>query len=919
MDKSSPPAGAGRTEQPEWFAIPSGEVLSRLGSAWRGIPEDEARARLERYGANSLPGARERSALRRFLAQFQNVLIYVLVAAAVVTAAIGHLSDAAVIAGVVVINAIVGFIQEGRAESALAAIGQLLQAHATVIRDGVRREIEATKLVPGDVVVVEGGERVPADLRLFEAHGLEIDEAVLTGESLAVTKDVGQLAGGIALGDRTNMAFSGTMVTHGQGSGVVVATGSATEIGRIGRLLESVETISTPLLRKIDRFGRVLTFVILAASVAIFAYGILVAGLAADEMLLVTVGVAVAAIPEGLPAILTIALAIGVERMAGRNAIVRRLPAVETLGSITVICTDKTGTLTRNEMTVERVVTADAQFAVSGSGYRPSGEVSHVAEAPLTEAGRAILADIGAAASLASDAQIHEGEAGWHVAGDPMEGALLAFAHKVAVDPHAVREARARVDVIPFDAGHAYMATLNHLGGGNHTIHIKGAPERVIELCRQARTIDGDRPIDHAYWHARVAELADMGQRVLAIAVQPDAAGGTLAHERLGGAVLLGLVGITDPPREEALAAVARCREAGIRVKMITGDHAATARAIAARFGMESGRALTGPELDAMSDEAFAEAVGSVDVFARTTPEHKLRLVEALQAGGHVVAMTGDGVNDAPALKRADVGVAMGMKGSEAAKQVAEIVLADDNFASIGHAVEEGRTVYANLQKSIAFILPTNAGESMIILFALFAGFALPVTALQILWINMVTTITLALALAFEPGEAATMRRPPRAPDAPLLSRFLVWRIGLVAVVMTVLAFSLFLWGEGQYGLAEGRTIAVNAIVAMEAAYLLNSRSLHGSVVSRNGLFGSRYAVGAIVMVALLQVGFTEIPWSQEIFGTAALSLREWALAFSAGVALFAVVEIEKVIGRRLRRRAPPAAAPRAPAGAPRR
>ncbi|ESR26243.1 HAD-IC family P-type ATPase [Lutibaculum baratangense] len=887
---------------PAWHALPAADVLGRLETTDRGLTEEEAGRRLERYGENRLPRERQRSPVLRFLAQFNNVLIYILLAASLITMLIGHFSDAAVIAGVVVINAIVGFVQEGKAESALAAIGRLLQAHANVLRDGSRREIEATRLVPGDIVFLEAGDRVPADLRLLSARGLEIEEAVLTGESVPTCKERGDLAVEAPLGDRANMAFFGTMATRGQGQGVVVATGSATEIGRIGRLLETVQTLTTPLLRKIDRFGKLLTLVILAASVGMFAYGTLVASFSADEMLLVTVGIAVAAVPEGLPAILTIALAIGVERMARRNAIVRRLPAVETLGSITVICTDKTGTLTRNEMMVERVVTADGMFAVSGSGYGPEGEVRALSPDASEDGGRDLLAQIAAAAALASDAQIHEGDPHWHVAGDPMEGALLAFAHKVAVDPATVREARSRVDVIPFDSGHAYMATLNDLGGGAHTIHIKGAPERVIALCGYERTAEGDRPIDGACWHDRVSELADLGHRVLAIALRPEADPHGLGHEHLPGAVLLGLVGISDPPRQEAMEAVAKCREAGIAVKMITGDHAATARAIGARFGLVGDRALTGADLDAMDDAGLSEAVAEVDVFARTTPEHKLRLVEALQARGDVVAMTGDGVNDAPALKRADVGVAMGQKGSEAAKQVAEIVLADDNFASIGHAVEEGRTVYANLQKSIAFILPTNAGESMVLLFALFVGLALPVTALQILWINMVTTVTLALALGFEPGEPTTMQRPPRPPAAPLLSPFLVWRIAFVGAIMTAVSFSLFLWGEARYGLEEGRSLAVNAIVAMEAGYLLNSRSLTGSILNRKGLFGSPYAIGAIGLVSLLQIGFTEWSVSQAIFGTASLPPLAWAMAVAAGFVLLFLVEGEKVIARRVRR-----------------
>ncbi|HSF48893.1 MAG TPA: HAD-IC family P-type ATPase, partial [Burkholderiales bacterium] len=705
---AEPPPALPAQGNVSWHGFPAQQVLELLKATPSGLEAAEAERRLALDGPNRLRAPARRGPLVRFARQFHNVLIYVLLGAAGLTFILGHWKDAGVILGVVFINALIGFIQEGKAERALDAIRKMLSPRAVVLRDGRRIEIPAENLVRGDIVALASGDRVPADLRLIQAKSLRIDEAALTGESEPAEKITRPVNADAPIGDRFSMAFSGTLVSHGQAIGVVVATGQATELGRIGAMLEQVEEISTPLLRKMSGFARSLTLVILALAAVIFAFGLLVRGYGADEMFLAVVGLAVAAIPEELPAIFTIALAIGVQRMARKNAIIRSLPAVETLGSAAVICTDKTGTLTRNEMTVTHVVTADRVFEVSGVGYGPQGGLSvdgrEIAAADYPE-----LETLARAALLCNDAHVRDVAGDWELAGDPTEGALLTFALKVGLDLDTERDAAPRIDAIPFESEHRFMATLNHDRAGHGFIYVKGAPEVVLRMCAQQRGASGDTPCEAAYWQARIEELARQGRRTLAIAVKPA----PLDERELEfadvhcGFTLLGVFGIMDPPREGAKRAIAQCQNAGIAVKMITGDHAATAHAISEQLGLK-GSVLTGAEIEVMDDDnALSQAVGATAVFARASPEHKLRLVKALQANGEIVAMTGDGVNDAPALKRADIGVAMGIKGTEAAKEAADMVLADDKFASITHAVEEGRTVYDNVRKSILYILPT--------------------------------------------------------------------------------------------------------------------------------------------------------------------------------------------------------------------
>ncbi len=892
----------GIPEFADWHARPAAEALRASGATPAGLDDTEAARRLAAHGPNRLTPPKKRGPLVRFLLQFHNVLIYVLLGAAGVTAALGHWVDTGVILGVVVINALIGFIQEGKAEKSLDAIRAMLSPHAVVVRDGRRREIDAAGLVPGDIVLLASGDKVPADLRLFETRNLRVDEAALTGESEPVEKAPEAVAADAPIGDRSGMAYSGTLVVFGQGRGVVVATGDATEIGRIGRMLATVESVETPLVRQMAGFGRWLTAGILALAGFTLAFGMLVHGQPAGEMFLAAVGLAVAAIPEGLPAIMTITLAIGVQRMAGRNAIIRRMPAVETLGAVTTICSDKTGTLTKNEMTVQRVLTADRALDVAGAGYAPQGGFAVDGRdhglADLPE-----LADIARAALLCNDAVLREHAGEWRLEGDPTEGALLTLALKAGLDPHFEAEALPRVDAIPFESEHRFMATLHHDHAGHAFVFLKGAPEAVLLRCDRQRHAGEDRPIDVAFWERGVEALAAAGMRVLALAFAPMEHGKRALDfaDVEGGLTLLALAGIMDPPREEAIRAVAACQAAGIRVKMITGDHAVTAAAIARAMGLAAGgRALTGAEIEALDAAALRRAVREVDVFARASPEHKLRLVEALQAEGEVVAMTGDGVNDAPALKRADVGVAMGHKGTEAAKEAAGMVLADDNFASIAAAVEEGRTVYDNLRKAVVYVLPTSFGQAAMVLFAVLAGMTLPITPVQILWVNMVTAVTLSLAIAFERPEPGIMARPPRDPREGLINGFMLWRIGFVMALLAGTSFAVFLWQiEHGADVEAARTAAVNTLVMGEIFYLFNCRRLTGSILSREGFLGNPRVLQAIGLLLVLQALFTHLPLVQGLFHTAHIDAAAWLFSVAAGAAVMLVVEAEKVFWRR--------------------
>jgi magnesium-transporting ATPase (P-type) len=893
---------AGALPDLRWHALPAEDALRALGSAPGGLDAAEAEARLRAFGANVLPQPERDGPLARFLRQFHNVLIYVLLGSSMITALLGHWVDTAVILGVVLINAVVGFIQEGRAETALAAIRRMLSVRAMVMRAGRTFSLPADRIVPGDLVLVQSGDRVPADLRLIRVKGLRVDEASLTGESLPVEKDVAPVGEQAVLGDRSCLAFSGTLATYGSALGVAVATGARTELGRISTLIEQTERIETPLLRKMSEFGRRLSVAIVLFSAATFAFGVWGRGYAAEEMFLAAVGLAVAAIPEGLPAIMTITLAIGVQRMARRNAIVRLLPAVEALGSVTVICSDKTGTLTRNEMTVRSLAVAAHRYRVDGVGYEPRGAFQRDG-APAEAPADGELLELLRGGLLCNDAALHSREGRWTIDGDPTEGALVVAAVKAGLEPATEHELRPRTDLIPFESERRFMATLHHDHTGNAFVYVKGAPERVLEMCSRERAAEGERPIDAAYWHARAEEFAARGERVLALAWRtfPRTRRDLRFDDVCSGLVLLGLFGMVDPPREEAIRAVAACREAGIRVKMITGDHLVTASAIAAQLGLERAeRAVSGRQLEALDDAALERLAREVDVYARVSPEHKLRLVQALQARGEVVAMTGDGVNDAPALKRADVGVAMGAGGTEAAKEAAEIVLADDNFASIASAVEEGRTVYDNLRKAILFILPTNGGEAGTLVAAIALGVALPILPVQILWVNMITAVTLSLALAFEPSEPGAMRRPPRDPGTPIFSRYFLWRTLLVSLVIVAGTFGLFLWEQANgASLEAARTAAVNALVLYEAFYLLGARYLLAPAGMLAALRENAYIWAMIALVLVFQLVYTYAPFMQVLFHGEALGPAAWARIVLVSAPVYAIVELEKRVVRR--------------------
>ncbi len=882
-------------------ALAVDEALKQLSVDLTGLSSEEAERRLAEVGPNRLPEPDKEGLLKRFFKHFHDILIYILIAAAAITAVLGHWIDTGVILGVVIINAIIGFIQEGKAEEALEGIRKMLSLHAQASRDGQWTEVEADALVPGDIVRLRSGDRVPADVRLIEATNLRIEESALTGESVPTDKLTHAVDANAGVGDRFGMAFSGTMVAAGRGIGVVTATGPNTELGRINRMISEVQTLQTPLTRQMAEFSKVLSVVIVALAALMLVVGVTLHDFALGEVFLAAIGFAVAAIPEGLPAILTITLALGVQRMAQRNAITRKLTAVETLGSVTVICSDKTGTLTKNEMTARHVVTRGGFFDVSGTGYRPEGDITLQGKAAdLSQ--HAHLHAVIEVVGVANDTHVAEEDGQWKVTGEPTEGALRTLAHKAGfkADTHE------RHASIPFESANKFMATLNSRPDGQRRILLKGAPDRLLDRCHKELGADGKpEPLDRDFWEKHIEKLSGEGLRVLAAASRdvPDSHGGLAIEDLDEDMIFLGIIGIIDPPRPEAIQAIKSCHTAGIRVKMITGDHAGTARAIGIEMGLGTAaelKVISGAEIESASDEDLQQIAHDCDIFARTSPEHKLRLVKALQARGEVVAMTGDGVNDAPALKRADVGVAMGIKGTEATKEAAEIVLADDNFSSIERAVEEGRTIYDNLKKAILFILPTNGAQGLVMLAAVVFGLTLPLTPVQILWVNMVVAVTLALALAFEPAEPGVMQRPPRKPGAAIMDRIMLTRLVIVSLLIGVATIAMF-----EYELAQGmeldvaRTMAVNTLVIAQAFYLFNARFLTESSLHLKLMFTNRAALIAVAILMLLQLGFVYFPFMNIWFGTAALELRHWIAPLIIGLAVFLIIEAEKAWTRR--------------------
>jgi Ca2+-transporting ATPase len=862
-----------------WHHLPQDEVLDLVGAhPQNGLDLFEVEARQKHFGPNILSRKKGRGPLARFLLQFHQPLVYILMAAGIVTGIVSEWVDAGVILAVVLINAIIGFVQESKAVHAIEALARSMTTEATVIRNGEPRKVSSSELVPGDLILLQSGDKVPADMRFIHCKELRIDESVLTGESVPVSKSAEVLEHDAVLAERRNMSYASTLVTYGQGKGVVVAIGNGTEMGRISQLISEVQTLETPLTRRIEAFSRVLLIAILILGAVTFAAG-LFHGEPAVDVFMAAVALTVGAIPEGLPAAVTIILAVGVSRMARRRVIIRRLPTVETLGSTTVICSDKTGTLTENQMTVRQIAAGGRLYELGGNGYDPSGNITPQ-DPGIPAAPSIVLEECLRAGLLCSDSRlVHDGDR-WTIEGDPTEGALIVSARKMGLHESTEARQRPRLDVIPFESEYQYMATLH--GSEDHSspvVYLKGSVEALLSRCVHGLDSEGQVvSLDADHVRHEVASMAMRGMRVLAFAKKTWDDGDTpLSHEAVAeGLTFLGIQGMIDPPRREAVEAVKACRQAGITVKMITGDHALTAVAIAGDIGILGTaskvpmpvNAVMGQDMSQMSDTQLMDLALKTHVFARVTPEQKLRLVRALQARGEVVAMTGDGVNDAPALKQADIGVAMGIMGTEVSKEAADMILTDDNFASIEAAVEEGRSVFDNLVKFIVWAIPTNLGQGLVILTAVFAGITLPILPVQSLWINMTTAGSLGLMLAFEPRERGVMLRPPRHPQSPLLSRELILRVVLAGLVLMATAFGLFEWEEmSGAGHARARTVAVNAFAAISSVYLLNCRSLQSSYW-KLGLFSNPWILLGIALMILLQLSFTYIPFMNGMFHT---------------------------------------------------
>ena len=856
-----------------WHSMDVSAVSEQLNSdIHQGLTNKEVKKRLAEFGKNEIPTAKKQTWLKRLLLQFHNVLIYVLLVAAIITALMDHWVDTWVIFAVVVINAIIGFVQEGKAEEALESIRKMLSLEAVVIRNGKKQTINAEDLVPGDLILLKSGNKVPADVRLIETKNFRVEESPLTGESDAVEKNNIPVNKDAIIGDQLSMAFSGTIVVFGNAKGLVVSTGSGTELGKINEMIANVAKITTPLLEQIEKFGKWLSIVILLVTALFFGFGYFFRDYDLAELFLASIGLVVAAIPEGLPAIMTITLAIGVQRMASRNAIIRRLPSVETLGAVNVICSDKTGTLTKNEMTAKIIVSAESEYTVEGTGYNPNGNILHEGQEVDLDKDK-VLKQLLRAVRLANNAEIAEEDGKWMLTGAPTEGALLSLSYKAGLQDFQPE----RLDTVPFESEHKYMATLNRIDD-DVFVFIVGAPDRLIDFCEHQYTSEGTEPIDVDYWEQKIEEIAAKGQRMLGLAFgKTDKSRTSIDKDYCEkDKIFLGLVGIIDPPREEVLEAIQECKDAGVEVKMITGDHAITALAIGKKIGIGDGKTvISGKELEQMSDEELRQIVSDCDIYARTSPEHKLRLVTALQENGKLAAMTGDGVNDAPALKKANIGIAMGIKGTEVSKDAAEMVLADDNFATIVNAIEEGRTVYDNIQKALLFILPTNGAESLVLMAAILLGITMPITPAQILWVNMVTAVTLALALSFEPMESDVMDRPPRGSGEAILGKLFLWRITFVSLLIGSLTLAVFTMVK-NYGMEEAyaRTVAVNTLVSGQLFYLFNCRHIQSPSLGK-GFFNNPYAFAAATILILIQLGFVYLPFMNTYFDSRPL---DWPL-----------------------------------------
>jgi Ca2+-transporting ATPase len=902
-----------------WFAEPSDTVEDGLQQAWHaqpsktvaeglnadvklGLSSNDATIRQQRYGMNNITEHKGTGPFKRFMIQFHQPLVYILLAAVAVTMALGEWVDSAVIFMVVLLNAIIGFVQESKALQAINALSKSVKSTAIVIRDGNKISISAEQLVPGDLVVLQPGDKVSADMRLIKVKDLKIDESALTGESVATEKNSTLLPKDSVLGDRRNMAYSSTLVTYGTGLGLVTATGDATEMGKISTLITTTKTLDTPLTKRIAHFSHILLYAILILAGLTIFIGWL-HGQPLIESFMAAVALAVGAIPEGLPAAVTIMLAIGVSRMAKRRAVIRNLPAVETLGSTTVICSDKTGTLTKNEMTVRELWSAGQHLTTTGSGYDPEGDF-FLQEKPTNISNMPSVLETLTAGLLCNDSNLHapnslnDGNMQWSITGDPTEAALIAATIKAGIKREAVSSER--LDTVPFQSEYQYMATLN-VRDNQHLIFLKGSLESLLPRCVSMLDESGNpQKMDMSLIEQQAEQMAARGLRVLAFArkrVSNDV--DTINHSNVEGEMeFLGLQAMIDPPRPEAIKAVAACHQAGIDVKMITGDHALTAGTIARQLGIvgdnSTSLSVTGAQLATMTPSELVAAALKYKVFARVTPENKLQLVKALQSEGHVVAMTGDGVNDAPALRRADIGVAMAMNGTEVAREAADMMLIDDNFATIPDAIEEGRGVFDNLKKFIVWTLPTNGGEGLVILLAVMLGVSLPLLPIHILWVNMTTAIFLGLMLAFEPREEGIMRRPPNQPNTPIIDATLVWRIILVSTLLCLTSFGLYEF-ELSLGASqeEARTVAVAMFVVGEAFYLLNCRSLKRSCFAV-GMNSNPWIWVGIGIMMFLQLLFTYVPIMNSWFSSAPISAEAWLRVFGGGLLIFALVGLEK-------------------------
>lgn len=877
-------------EDRPWHALEVDEVRTHVETDLEsGLATESVTSRQDEFGKNVLPEKEKTPEIIKFLRQFNDVLVYVLLAAAVVTGFLGEYIDTIVIVLVVTIIGVVGYLQENKAEEALEGIKKLLETKATVVRNGKQSEIDSSDLVVGDVLVLAAGDKVPADARVVQAEKFKVEESALTGEATTVEKKSDVVKEESVLADRKNMVYSGTSVATGSAKAIVTAIGEGTELGQINASISEVQTVKTPLIRQTTKFGQTVSIAILIISVVIYAFGYFLRDYEPVELMLTTIGLAVAAIPEGLPAVISIILALGVRNMAEQKAIVRSLPSVETLGAVSVICTDKTGTLTKNEMTVKQIVTANHDIEVSGSGYAPNGDLELNGQ-PFDLDDDESMIDLLTVGKTCNDAQLNEEDGDWVINGDPTEACLLTVAEKAERPIERLKV----ISKIPFDSEYKYMATLVDYKG-ERMIFVKGAPDRLFDMA-----LSEDFKQD--YWDEKRKEIADRGQRVLGAGLKRvDSSKASIDHEDVeDGLTFLGLFGIVDPPRQEAIDAVAACRDAGIRIKMITGDHKDTAVAIAKELGMEVEGALEGRELTDMTDEEIKEASVHNDVFARTSPNDKLRLVKGLQENGLITSMTGDGVNDAPALKRADIGVAMGIKGTEVAKEASQMVLVDDNFKTIYNAVREGRRVYDNLKKTILFLLPTNGGQALLVAMSILLGAAAPLSPVQILWVNMVVAITLSLAIAFEPLEESTMKRPPRPANVPLLSRYYIFRVTFVSIIIGGGSLWInYMLGDFDYSTEKLQTITLNAIVMAQLFHLYNCRTELAPAFNRH-FFDNKIAFLVSALLIALQLFITYVPFMHTLFGTAPLTWEDWIYPVAFGAVVFIIVEIEKAISRRV-------------------